>query len=134
MKRPFTPEMDRVFLAARGQYTYTEIARQLGVSVSALKRRSAALCLKSQARRTTDMWSGMAIMLYQGRRSIVWTSSMDQALRQMFPVSSTNDIAEYLGLSPSTVSKRAKALSLTKDKNYITNLRRSLLATARRYR
>ena len=59
---------------------------------------------------------------------------MDQALRQMFPVSSTNDIAEYLGLSPSTVSKRAKALSLTKDKNYITNLRRSLLATARRYR
>jgi len=52
------------------------------------------------------------------KNKIDWSSGIDAYIKEHYPYDTAVDIADYLGLSDTTVSQRAKKLGLKKDKSY----------------
>ena len=57
-----------------------------------------------------------------GTRRISWSRQMIDDLRRMFPDHLNQDIAEFLGVSPRTVVRKARELDLKKDDEWLRKI------------
>ena len=53
---------------------------------------------------------------------IFWSRQMLDDLRRLFPTSKNQDLAEYLGVSPRTVVRKAREMGLEKDQDWLTGV------------
>lgn len=53
---------------------------------------------------------------------IFWSKQMLDDLRRLFPTSKNQDLAEYLGVSPRTVVRKAREMGLEKDQDWLTGV------------
>lgn len=57
-----------------------------------------------------------------GTRRIAWSRQMIDELRRMFPDHLNQDVADFLGVSPRTVIRKARELGINKDPDWLHNI------------
>lgn len=95
------------------------IAKQLGRSANSTAQKIHSLNLKTNTGvRLYEDDRGTKRILNRGYK-IFWTGQMLQDLKELFPVTANPEMAEMLGISESTMHRKARELGLKKDPEYI---------------
>ena len=65
---------------------------------------------------------GRLVIQQGGLGKIYWTGNMLSDLKRHFPTTGNIELAELLGVSRRTLSRKATELGLTKDKEYLSRI------------
>ena len=85
-------------------------------------------CHKARKRKLNKLNDGIVpmgnrlIIRKDGISRIYWSGNMISELKRYFPTTKNTELADYFGVSPRTINRKAAELGLVKNKQYISEI------------
>ena len=85
-------------------------------------------CHKARKRKLNKLNDGIVpmgnrlIIRKDGISRIYWSGNMISELKRHFPTTKNTELADYFGVSPRTINRKAAELGLIKSKQYISEI------------